>query len=325
MTKATKKSKSTAAPPPSRLRDFVVWRRRPSEPTATVTAPARDVLRRPAPPASAASPPAACDGAKAKGQFFTRPKLAKRYLRVLEKHVDLATLQIVEPSAGQGAFLQILPEGTFGCDIESMCADVFTADFLTLDISSNRHLAFVGNPPFGRNAKLAIRFFNHAARQCDVIAFILPRTFRKAGTINQLNDAFHLLHEELVPPKAFIFEGRPHSVTTVFQIWVRREERREQLPDVKTHPDFEFTTWDDGDFAIQRVGKYAGRVHHDMDRSRRAHYFIKGDVEGVMRKCQSAFARAARNTAGYPSLSMGEIVSIYGKRASRDRSKRRNA
>lgn len=303
----------------SRLRDFIIWRKIADSPAPTITAPARDVLRKPA-PSPAIGPPASrggCRESKRKGQFYTRADLAKRYLRRLQNFVDLTDFQMVEPSAGGGAFMKVLPFGSFGCDIEPLCEDVFTADFLTLEINSNRPIVCIGNPPFGRNSKLAVRFFNRAASFSEVIAFILPRTFRKASIINMLDDRFHLLYEVLVPGNAFVFEGKPHSVPTVFQIWVRREDRRAKLPEIRDHDDFTFTTAAEADFALQRVGKDAGLVHHDMSRSRKAHYFIKGNVEGIMKKLRPAFAKVAANTAGNPSLAMTEIVAIYSKRISR--------
>lgn len=159
---------------------------------------------------------------------------------------------------------------------------------------------------------MAVRFFNHAARQSSVIAFILPRTFRKASIENRLDRNFHLLHEETVPDDAFLFRSKPYNVPAIFQIWERRPERRE-LRHVETrHSDFDFTTPDRADFAIQRVGARAGRVHRDFTASPSSHYFIRGDVEDIMG--QLDFPSVARNVAGNPSLSKSEIVSLYRER-----------
>lgn len=282
---------------------------------ATVTVPTNDVL-----PKSVASAPhswAPQYGSRGQdkelSQFYTRSYLAKRYYRRLLKYYDSSSLQMVEPSAGWGVFLVLMPSGSFGCDIQPMGNGIYEGDFLTLEIRSNRRIACIGNPPFGTNARLAICFFNHAASFSDVIAFIVPQTFRKTATINKLDDAFHLLHEELVPDDAFIFQGKRRSVPTVFQIWVRQKDRRAKLPDVKTHPDFEFTSREKADFAIQRIGHRAGRVHDALWRSDEAHYFIKGNVKQVMKSLERAFAGVAQNTAGNPSLSMAEIVSIYSE------------
>lgn len=324
--KARARRASQVAPENARLRDFICWRRIGASPAATFTAPAPDVWRKPAPlPATGQTAPTGGRGEqKRKGQFYTRPDLAELYLRRLKEHVDLDGFQIVEPSAGSGSFMDVLPYGTFGCDIEPLHDGVFTGDFLTLQIDSNRRIACVGNPPFGRNSKLAKRFFNHAATFSEIIAFILPRTFRKTSIINGLDDRFHLIHEEEVPADAFVFQGRPYSVPTVFQIWVKSEDRRPALPDIKTHADFEFASGEDGDFAMQRVGKAAGEVHDGLKRSRKAHYFIKADAEGVVRRIMEElrpeFEKAASNTAGKPSLAMSKIVAIYTERIAKKES-----
>lgn len=318
MTQAARQSVPKAKTRPARLTDHGVWICAPGS-ALTVTAPAADVLRKPAP-----LPLPRCltqtderGQEKEKGQFYTSPDLAKHYYRSFRRHFDPAVFQMVEPSAGWGAFLELMPVGSFGCDIEPMRTGIYTADFLTLEINSSRPIACLGNPPFGRNAKLAVGFFNHAASQSDVIGFIVPKTFGKTSIINSLDDRFHLLHEEPVPDNAFLFQDKRHSVATVFQIWVRREYRREALPDIKTHPDFKFVSRVHADFAIRRIGKHAGLVHDETWRSNQAHYFIQSNARAVMVALKPAFTKAAQNTAGQPSLSRSEIVSIYSEHISR--------
>lgn len=307
---------TTTAAPVARLVDHGFCTTVAGHPPLRITAPTCYVLHKPAPLAVRHDPTPGDKGGpeKEKGQFYTKPRLARRYYQTFLRYFDAAKFQMVEPSAGFGAFLQLLPIGSFGCDIEPMGPGMYTADFLTVEFESARHIACIGNPPFGRNCKLAVRFFNRAATFSEVIAFIVPRTFRKTGIINDLDDRFHLIHEELVPDRAFLFRGRDRSVPTLFQMWVRREDRRVPLPDIKTHPDFEFGPREGADLVIQRIGQNAGRVHHDTERSDQAHYFIKGDVEDDMRKLERAFAKVAKNTAGKPSLAKSEIVTIYSER-----------
>lgn len=259
---------------------------------------------------------------KALGQFYTRCDLAAQYYSVFCRFFDPKKFQFVEPSAGSGMFLRVLPTSTFGCDIAPAIPGIFTANFLALRIYCSLPTACIGNPPFGKNSRLAIDFFNRAADFSDVIAFIVPRTFRKASTINKLDDRFHLIHEELVPDEAFMFQGKPRSVPTVFQIWVREENRREKLPEIRTHRDFKFmpaAEAESADFALQRIGKNAGMVHDGLKRSPKAHYFIKGDVEDIMRELQPAFSAVAQDTAGKPSLSKTEIVRLYDEHLAKRR------
>ena len=156
---------------------------------------------------------------------------------------------------------------------------------------------------------MAVRFFNHAAWQASVIALILPRTFRKASIENRLDRNFHLIHEETVQCDAFLFRSKPYDVPAVFQIWERRDDLRELRHVAIHHPDFSWTTADRADFGIQRVGARAGRVHRDFTRSPSSHYFIRGNVEPIMKRLN--FAKVALNVAGNPSLSKSEIVSLY--------------
>ena len=295
------------APPTPSICRSPIWKHRDNGvwtcaagPARTVSLPDHAILRASATPAARVCPtPSGKRGQdKAKGQFYTTPELAARFYRVFQIYFDPAGFLMLEPSAGCGAFSKLLPAGSFGCDIEPMVAGIYEVDFLKLTIHSNQRIVCIGNPPFGINANLAKAFFNRAASFSDVIAFILPKTFRKTGTINSLDDRFHLLHEEEVPDDAFIFQGKVRSVPTVFQIWIRRDYRRARLPDIKTHAEFEFAPAKDADFALQRVGKDAGKVHHGMKRSPKAHYFIKGNVEDAMKELQSAFGKVAANTAG---------------------------
>ncbi|WP_249341660.1 SAM-dependent methyltransferase [Sphingomonas sp. 3P27F8] len=242
-------------------------------------------------------------------QYYTRAGVAKRFYRIFKQHFDPASYLMVEPSAGTGSFYKLLPLGSLAYDIDPKYPGIIKADFLTVMIKSNRPRAIIGNPPFGKNASMAVKFFNHAARQADVIALIVPRSFRKASIENRLDPSIHLVREEVVPDNAFLFRGKPYNVPAVFQIWQRRSEPRQLRPVETRHPDFEFTVPALADFAIQRVGARAGRVHRDFTRSPNSHYFIRGNVEAIMETLD--FASVVGNVAGNPSLSRSEIVALY--------------
>lgn len=246
-------------------------------------------------------------------QYFTRHDVAAYLYEVLKRYFDPNNYQMIEPSAGEGAFFSLLTAGSIGYDLEPRYPGIRKADFLSVDLSvdvGDREAGIFGNPPFGRNSSTAVRFFNHAAAHgARFIALILPRTFRKPSIQNRLDRAYHLLHEEDVRDHAFLFDGQPYDVPTTFQIWERRAEPRELTLMETRHPDFEFTGPDNADFAIQRVGARAGRIHQDFARSKSSHYFIRGDVQTVM--AQLDFASVARNTAGNPSLARSEIVRLY--------------
>lgn len=246
-------------------------------------------------------------------QYYTVEEVAAHLYGLVPRNVDLTNHLLVEPSAGTGSFFRLMPPGSRGYDVDPKYPGIITADFLTVTVGGDRPIAFIGNPPFGKNASLAVRFFNHAAREASVIGFIVPRSFRKASVENRLDRSFHLVHEEPVPANAFLFRGKPYSVPAVFQIRERRAEPRPLRRRETTHPDFTFLKTAEGaDFAIHRVGAKAGKVHHNMTASPNSNYFIKGNkdgVEAIMR--QLDFDSAVGNVAGNPSLAKSEIVTLY--------------
>lgn len=103
-------------------------------------------------------------------QFYTDPEVAAWCYELVQQYCDPNDFQVVEPSAGTGAFLSLLPAGTWAYDLDPKCAGVEPKDFLEVSLVSDRPVLVVGNPPFGQNASLAKRFFNHAAKQASVIA-----------------------------------------------------------------------------------------------------------------------------------------------------------
>lgn len=242
-------------------------------------------------------------------QFYTDPAVAALMVAIFRDHFNPEHFLMVEPSAGQGAFSMLLPDGSLAFDVEPKHPGIEPGDFLEIAIESDLPIAMIGNPPFGRNSSLAKKFFDHAANQAMVIAMILPRTFRKSSIQNQLDRSFHLFREADVPSNAFVFRSKRQTVPAVFQIWIKGDQPRALWYTETSHRDFAFTDRDSADFAIRRIGVNAGRIYHNPTAKPDSFYFIRGDVEDVMSKLD--LAGAARDVAGVPSLSKGEIVGLY--------------
>jgi len=245
-------------------------------------------------------------------QFNTLPEVAAYLYPFVEELFGDGTYQMVEPSAGRGAFLDMMPADTIAFDRDVQRAGVLKKDFLKVRIGTDPEKTIViGNPPFGKGSELAIAFFNRAAPQVCAICMIFPATFRKASIQNRLDHNFHLLKEVEVPRNAFEFEGKVKHVPTVFQIWVRRPEPRPRRIGELSHPDFSLTDAANGDFAMQRIGADAGLVKDNLGQSASSHYFIKGEVRWIMERID--FTEVAANTAGCPSLSIPEMIAEYRK------------
>ncbi len=98
--------------------------------------------------------------------------------------------EYLEPSGGNGAFLDFLPVGTYSCDILPEDPRIVKQDFLTLDIPYKKGRCVIGNPPFGKKSTLARIFYKKSITLGDYIAFILP--------INQLKNNQHLYEFDLI-------------------------------------------------------------------------------------------------------------------------------
>lgn len=252
--------------------------------------------------------------ARALDKFYTRDAVARSLYATLCQHIDVKGYLCVEPSAGNGAFFKLLPPRSLGIDIDPQCPGAIRDDFLSVELPSGRPIAIIGNPPFGKNASMAIRFFNHAARSAEIIAFVVPKTFRKSSCQYRLDPAFHLIHEEEVPSFAFLFEGAPYDVPTIFQIWQRREVPRERIRAVTSNPHFAFVSADQAHLVMRRIGARAGAISFDFDANPNSHYFIKClDPLAYDRMLKLDLTWYAKNTAGNPSIARSEIIEMYGR------------
>ena len=149
---------------------------------------------------------------------------------------------MIEPSAGDGAWLKAMKVDE-AYDIEPQHPDVALQDFLDPKFIIKREgsILSVGNPPFGRMGKLAKCFMHRCAEYSDYIAFILPASFAKVTQIRQLPEYFHLIYQEDLLEETFRFERDGKKVSTVFQIWQRRDVKRVDPPKKTSCKDFGFS------------------------------------------------------------------------------------
>ena len=146
-------------------------------------------------------------------QFFTKPEIAKKcwesFINFIAKTGDdLNHYKFVEPSAGLGAFYNLLPsDRRIGIDVVKFKSEYIQSDFLAWLPNKNGHCyACIGNPPFGYRAWLALAFLNHASKFSDYVGFIMPMAFQSIGKSNPKDRVrgLHLVHSTLLPQNSFI-------------------------------------------------------------------------------------------------------------------------
>ena len=175
-------------------------------------------------------------------KFYTIPAISEKCLNTIGAKYDWKRWDlVVEPSAGNGSFLSKIPTSKkVGVDISPEHADIIKKDFFEYKPPSDvSNILVVGNPPFGRVSSLAVKFFNHSAEWCNVIAFIIPKTFRRVSLQNRLHRKFHLVHDDEIPSDPCSFSP-PMQVKCCFQIWEKRPEERELVKLSTKHADWEF-------------------------------------------------------------------------------------
>jgi predicted RNA methylase len=263
------------------------------------------------------------DNSRKLDQFYTDPAYAQQFLNTIAQTVNLDTYDhLLEPSAGTGSFYNLLDtKRRIGLDLEPKSAGIVKTDFFDWTAPTGKRIITIGNPPFGKNAALAVKFFNRAAEFSDVIAFVIPKTFRKASIINRLNENFHMVHDETVPDNSFIFNGASYNVPCAGQIWQRKATPRAKIVTLKLSQIkkwFELVPPVNSDFAIQRVGGRAGliRTTDRMNFSAESHYFIQAHDPRVLPVFQQVnFDTVKFNTAGNPSVSPSELIELWVAKA----------
>jgi hypothetical protein len=254
-------------------------------------------------------------------QFYTNPEVAKQCVSKIKKLFNLDKYSILEPSAGAGSFSDIFKdkEGSMALDLDPKKAYIKKQDFLLFDATTafKKPVLTIGNPPFGKNSSLAIKFFNKSAEFSDIIAMIVPKTFNKDSVVNKLSLNFELVLNKELKKNSFIFDDEAYDVPCTFQIWEKTDKPRDKIKQ-KTQTDiFEFVKEEDNpDFAIRRVGGLAGKLIEDFSKYKKSsHYYIKSKIgkEELIKSIKDSYEelnQKANNTAGNPSLSKHEFITI---------------
>jgi len=250
-----------------------------------------------------------------KDQFYTKQSIAQDCVDTILRICPQSREYIwIEPSAGNGSFIKVLPAHFpfVAIDLEPKHAQVLKADFLKWKPITESKKLYFGNPPFGSQGSLAKAFIKHAAsNEAQIIAFILPRSFMKPSMSCAFPKDFHCIHEKELPKDSFEVNAQAYDVPCVFQIWQKRDMNRnieEKLKEVG----FQYVKGTEQyHMAFRRVGGTAGTCYRAPGVfTIQSHYFLKLDDKYVphIEKIMEAVNKHVfpSNTVGPRSLSKGE-------------------
>lgn len=244
-------------------------------------------------------------------------KLVKKYVKILKD--DL----IIEPSAGNGAFIENIKSLTNNYlfyDIEPENDNINKQDFLKIEINNiknnYKNIHIIGNPPFGRQASLAIKFIKLCCQFASSISFILPKSFKKDSMRRHFSLNYHLITEIDLPNKAFLADDIEVDVPCIFQIWKYKDIPRDIIKKIEPI-NFKFVRKEETpDISFRRVGVNAGTIMTKVDdKSVQSHYFIKfknNTIEDNVKKLEKVKFQF-NNTVGPKSISKTELIAEFNK------------
>lgn len=261
---------------------------------------------------------------KSTDKFYTSPSAVNTCIELIKQHVSIRKNDIcIEPSAGNGSFINGIKSLFKHCyfyDLEPENNEIIKQDYLDYDytiISKNPNDKFhlIGNPPFGRQSSLAIKFIKKSAEYAYSISFILPKSFKKDSLKKHFPLNFHLIYEFDLPKNSFIVDEKDYDVPCVFQIWVKKDTDREISKKLIPN-NYKFVKKEEQhDISFRRVGVNAGNIDRETEKkSIQSHYFIKFDMEltdelfDILSKLNYD---SKNNTCGPKSISKQELIEEF--------------
>ena len=177
---------------------------------------------------------------KEKDQFFTPLETAQKCFQIFTDVIkqygeNPSDFKYIEPSAGDGKFLQVLPSDTIALDIEPRHPSVINFDYLNWVPSENNKFVVFGNPPFGLRGHTALKFINHSYKFAEYVCFILPQLFESdgKGVPRKRVQGYNLIHSIKIASSFYEPDGNSIKINTIFQIWSKNHNNK--LYDIKDY------------------------------------------------------------------------------------------
>lgn len=231
---------------------------------------------------------------------------------------------VIEPSAGDGSFIEAIKTISHNYefyDLEPENDEIVKQNYLDYDTSDIQEkydkIHIIGNPPFGRQSSLAIKFIKKSCEFCNSVSFILPKSFKKESLKKIFPINFHLIFEIDLPKNSFLVEGVEHDVPCIFQIWEKKNYNRDACEKLEPIGFIFVEKTNNPDISFRRVGVNAGKIDTNiLDKSIQSHYFIqftnnKPLADNINSLLQINYS--FNNTVGPKSISKQELIKEFIK------------
>jgi predicted RNA methylase len=253
-------------------------------------------------------------------KFYTKPEVVNICIQFIRDNMEFSDNDVViEPSSGNGSFIggiKSLSKNFIFYDLEPQHIEITQQDYLLFNPneikSKYENIHIIGNPPFGRQSSLAIKFIKKSCEFAESVSFILPKSFKKDSLKNKIPYKFHLIFECDLPSHSFLVNEEEYDVPCVFQIWKRMDGNRPIVEKIEPINFMFVGKIDNPDISFRRVGVNAGVISKDIEgKSIQSHYFIKFTNDNVLDDNISLLSQITfdfNNTVGPKSISRQELI-----------------
>jgi len=253
-------------------------------------------------------------------KFYTKKYVVDICIQIIRDNMEFGIDDaIIEPSSGNGSFIdgiKSLSKNYIFYDLEPEHSEIIQQDYLLYNSdeikSKYENIHVIGNPPFGRQSSLAIKFIKKSCEFADSVSFILPKSFKKDSLKNKIPTKFHLIFEYDLPSHSFLVNEIEYDVPCVFQIWKKMADNRPVIEKLEPLHFIFVNKTDNPDISFRRVGVNAGVIDKNVEeKSIQSHYFIKFTNDKTIDEnilLLSHITFDFNNTVGPKSISRQELI-----------------
>ena len=164
-----------------------------------------------------------------KDKYYTEDSVAQYCVEKTFEILGADWDRIIEPSAGEGAFLKFLPKNTIAYDIEPENDGIIQTDYREVKLPYMEKSLVIGNPPFGRANKLSVQFVKVSLTHSPYIAIIQP--------ISQLNQNRTMKDTELLYSEdlgVLTYSGKKvHCCFNIYHFCKNGHKQNYEIPGIK--------------------------------------------------------------------------------------------